>query len=233
MKHFYFITIFPENILIPIRCSITGRAEKKNITSYTAVDPRTFTNDLHRTIDDKPYGGGPGMVMKAEPISKAIESLNLPTDTEIILTDPVAPLFTQEDAKDLSTKKHITFICGHYEGIDERIRDTYATRVYSIGDYILTGGELPALVMADSIIRLIPGVLGSQESLDIDSYSQQHLSYPQYTRPEVWNGMEIPEVLKSGHHKNIEAWRKNQSLLRTKKYRPHLFNKMINTDPLI
>ncbi len=205
-----------------IRTSMTGRAEAKGIVRYVASDPRDFTTDNHRTVDDKPYGGGPGMVMKPEPVALAIDSLNLPDTAEVILTDPVAPLFTQGDAVALSDNRDVVFVCGHYEGIDERIRERYATKVFSIGDYILTGGELPALVMADSIVRLLPGVLGCEDSLNIDSYSNNLLSYPQYTRPENWRGMGIPEVLKSGHHKEIEKWRREQSELRTREFRPDL-----------
>ena len=219
-----FVSLFPSMVLDAIQYGVTGRAVKSGLVAYDAVDPRDFTYDNHKTVDDTAYGGGPGMVMKAQPVSEAIDSLGHQPGDEIIFVDPVGEVFNQSHAQELATKERLIFVCGRYEGIDERVRETYATRVYSLGDFILTGGELPALVMTDAIVRLIPGVLGSSGSLDQDSFSDGLLSAPQYTRPAEWRGMKVPDVLLQGHHAEIAKWRRQQSLLRTKKYRPDLFS---------
>jgi tRNA (guanine37-N1)-methyltransferase len=221
-----FISIFPEMILSALGYSIPHRAQTFGLVEYHAINPRDYTQDKHRKVDDTPYGGGAGMVMKPEPIARAIESLLLPPYSEIVFTDPTGQLFNQDAAKELAQVERIVFVCGRYEGIDERVRLKYATRTYSIGDFVLSGGELAALVMADAVVRLIPGVLGKTESLVQDSFNEGILSAPQYTKPPVWENMPIPEVLLSGHHQNIQKWKRQQALLRTRQYRPDLFEKL-------
>ena len=218
---FSFVTLFPEAVLCALRHSILKRAEGGGIISFDAVNPRDFATDKHRTVDDEPYGGGAGMVMKPDVLAAAIESL--PKATVVIFTDPAGELFSQKNAKELSSDQHIVFVCGHYEGIDERVAQKYATHRFSIGDYILTGGELPAAVMADAIARQIPGVLGSPESLEQDAHSDGLLTYPQYTRPPEWEGMAVPEVLLSGNHEAVADWRRLQRLELTRRTRPDLF----------
>ncbi len=225
MLRFDFITLFPQMVLASARHSMLLRAEQDGIVSFQATDPREFTTDNHRTVDDKPYGGGPGMLMKPEPVYKAFNSLNVENDAAVIFPDPTGPLYTQADAEQLAQQKHIVFICGHYEGIDERIAQKLATHRFSIGDYVLTGGELPALVIADSIVRLLPGVLGCSESLSIDSHNDALLSSPQYTRPDEFLDLDVPEVLKSGNHGAVETWKRKQALLLTRRNRPDLFCK--------
>ncbi len=219
-----FVTLFPEQVFCALRHSMIKRAEESALITIDTVNPRDFARDTHRTVDDSPFGGGPGMVMKPEVVSEAIESVISP-DSEVILCDPSGELFSQPIASSLATGKHIVFLCGHYEGIDERVAQKYATQRLSIGDYVLTGGELPACVMADSVIRLIPGVLGSAGSLQEDAMTDGLLSYPQYTRPEVWEGMDVPSVLMSGNHAEIAKWRRKQRLLATRHLRPDLFAK--------
>ncbi|MFI5384680.1 MAG: tRNA (guanosine(37)-N1)-methyltransferase TrmD [Fimbriimonadales bacterium] len=223
-----FVTLFPEMVLGTLGHSITSRAADGGFASYGASNPRDFTTDRHRTVDDNPFGGGPGMLMKAEPVAQAIESLG-PADA-VVLTDPTGRLFTQGDARALSSLGHVVFVCGHYEGIDDRIRQRYATHVFSIGDFVLTNGELPALVMADAIVRLIPGVLGSEESLAIDSHSDGLLSASQFTRPEDWRGLGVPPVLLSGNHAEIERWKRREALKLTREQRPDLFARACLSD---
>lgn len=218
-----FITLFPETVLSAARHSMLLRAEQDGIVAFHAIDPREFTTDKHRTVDEKPYGGGPGMLMKPAPLYKAFLSLNVAEGTPVVIPDPTGIPYTQRHAHELSSAKRIVFVCGHYEGIDERLVEKIATHRFSIGDYVLTGGELPALVIADSIIRLLPGVLGCEQSLDIDSHANGLLSAPQYTRPEIFEGAAIPEVLKSGNHKAVETWKRQQALLLTRECRPDLF----------
>jgi tRNA (guanine37-N1)-methyltransferase len=226
MLRFDFVTIFPEMIEPTLGCGIPRRAKESGLVDYSTVNPRDFTFDFHKTVDDSPYGGGPGMVMKPEPLEAAIESLNLPDDCEVIFTDPVGDIFTMEIAHELKNASRIVFVCGRYEGIDERVREHYATRALSLGDYILSGGELAALTMTDAIVRLIPGAIGKPGSLEQDSFQSGLLSEPQYTRPPVWKDLPVPEVLLSGNHQEIARWRRQQALLRTKKYRPDLFSKL-------
>lgn len=218
-----FITLFPDMVLQALRHSMLKRAEDDGIVSYSAVDPREFTTDVHRTVDDKPYGGGPGMLMKPEPIWKAFELLNAKADAAVVVPDPTGERFEQVHAQDLSQKTRIVFLCGHYEGIDERVVRKLATHRLSIGDYVLTGGELPALVICDSVVRLLPGVLGAAESLSIDSHSDGLLSAPQFTRPESFMGEAVPEVLRSGNHQAVERWKRAQALKTTRERRPDLF----------
>lgn len=219
-----YVSLFPEMVLNASRYSMLAKAEQKELVRFSAVNPRDFAPLPHRKVDDSPYGGGPGMVMKPEPLSDALESLNLTEDDAVVFTDPTGDPYEQSDAIELAGYRRVVFVCGHYEGIDERVPELYATHVYSIGDYVLTGGELPALVMADSIVRLQPGVLGKAESLAIDSFSDGLLSAPQYTRPEEYKGLRVPDVLLSGHHDNIAAWKQAQAEQRTQEFRPDLFD---------
>lgn len=220
-----FVTLFPEMLELAFGFSILKRAVDSKIVSYCATNPRDFTSDKHRTVDDKPFGGGPGMLMKPQPIDDALQSLNIEAGTPVIMPDPTGPLFTQSDAESLGLQDRLIFICGHYEGIDQRICDKWATHKFSLGDYILTGGELPSLVMTDSIIRSLKGVLGNQESLDIDSLGTGLLSAPQYTRPEIWDNYPVPSVLLSGNHALVERWKRKKSLQLTRSVRPDLFAK--------
>lgn len=216
-----FVTLFPDAVLAAVRHSILRRAEDAGIVSFAAINPRDFAEDAHRSVDDEPYGGGPGMVLKADVLGRAIESA-LPADA-VIFADPAGTLFTQGEAHKLSRLEHILFICGHYEGFDERVAERYATHRFSIGDYVLTGGELPAAVMADAAVRLLPGALGAPESLGEDAFSDGLLTYPQYTRPAEWEGMSVPEVLFSGNHGAVADWRRAKRLNSTRRHRPDLF----------
>lgn len=219
-----FVTLFPEVVLCAVRYSILARAEERRLVHFNAVNPRDFATDKHKTVDDIPYGGGPGMVLKPEVVDSAITSI-LREHSLVIATDPSGELFTQSRAKELALQKHIIFLCGHYEGIDERVLVKHAHLRLSIGDFVLTGGELPAATMADAIVRLIPGVVGDPKSLEEDAFTDGLLSYPQYTRPAVWEGRRVPEVLLSGNHQQIARWRRTQRLLITRKRRPDLFAK--------
>ena len=214
----------------PFSSSIIKRAVEKGLVRLEIINFRDYAFDRHRTVDDTPYGGGPGMVLKPEPLYLAVEDLAVKQrssndqgeeEAYILLTTPQGEVFRQETAVELSKKKHLVFICGHYEGFDERIR-ALAHREFSIGDFVLTGGELPTMVMIDSIVRLIPEVLGAEDAADNDSFAHGLLDYPQYTKPAVYRGMSVPEVLLSGHHARINAWRRKQSLLRTAQRRPDL-----------
>ncbi len=223
--NFYVMTLFPEMINSVMQESITGRAMEKEIINIEAVNIRDYTLDKHRKVDDYPYGGGAGMLMQADPVVRTYEHIKELTGEEkprVIYMTPWGKTFTQQDAKKLAQEENLVFLCGHYEGIDERALDMVATDFYSIGDYVLTGGELPAMVMIDSISRMVPGVLSNEESGITESFSDGLLEHPQYTRPEVYRGVAVPEVLLSGHHKNIEKWRHEQSVERTRKYRPDL-----------
>ncbi|HMS55239.1 MAG TPA: tRNA (guanosine(37)-N1)-methyltransferase TrmD [Fimbriimonadaceae bacterium] len=218
-----FISLFPDQVLSTIRHSITGRAEEKGLVEYVAVSPREFARDARGTVDDTPAGGGPGMVMMAEPVRDALLSLPVEASRAVVVTDPTGVRFEQSHARELASLFQVVFVCGHYEGIDDRFRQRYATHSFSLGDFILTGGELPALVMTDAVVRLLPGVLGSPESLDIDAHSDGLLSAPQFTRPDVFEGLEIPAVLKSGDHGAIARWKRQMSLRLTRSSRPDLF----------
>ena len=216
-------SLFPEMFEGPLGSSLIGKARDKDILHIEVVNFREYSTNKHHAVDDYPFGGGAGMVLQPEPVVSALRDhldLNDP-ETEVILMSPQGQRFTQEAACELAGKKQLAFICGHYEGFDERIR-SFVTREYSIGDYVLTGGELPAMVMIDTISRLIPGVIKEQESYQDDSFYHGLLEYPHYTRPQNFEGMEVPEVLLSGHHENIRKWRKKQSLKRTLLRRPDL-----------
>lgn len=216
-------SIFPEMFAGPLNSSLLGKAQDKGVLSIEVIDFREYSTNKHRAVDDYPYGGGVGMVLQPEPVISALrDRLDLEDmEQEIILMTPQGKVFTQADAKRLAQKKKLAFVCGHYEGFDERIR-SFATAEYTIGDYVLTGGEIPAMVMVDTISRLVPGVIKEQESFEEDSFYQGLLEYPQYTRPQVFEGMAVPEVLMSGHHEKIRLWRKKESLRRTLLRRPDL-----------
>ncbi len=216
-------SLFPEMFEGSLGSSLIGKAREKDILHIDVINFREYSTNKHKSVDDYPFGGGAGMVLQPEPIVSALRDhldLNDP-DTEIILMSPQGKPFTQEEACALAQKKQLAFVCGHYEGFDERIR-AFATSEYSIGDYVLTGGELPAMVMIDTISRLIPGVIKEQESYEEDSFYHGLLEYPHYTRPQNFEGMEVPEILLSGHHENIRKWRKKESLRRTLLRRPDL-----------
>lgn len=225
--NFHVLTLFPEMILGGMNTSITGRAIAKGLLSIEAVNIRDFAFNKHQKVDDYPYGGGAGMLMQAEPVYLAYESVaeRIGKKARVVFLTPQGRVFDQSMAKEMAGEEDLVFLCGHYEGIDERVLEEIVTDYVSIGDYVLTGGELPAMVMMDSISRMVPGVLNNQESGETESFAGNLLEYPQYSRPEEWHGKKVPEVLLSGHHANIEKWRREQSVLRTAKWRPDLLKK--------
>ncbi|MFC1452917.1 tRNA (guanosine(37)-N1)-methyltransferase TrmD [Verrucomicrobiota bacterium] len=215
------ITIFPGMLAGFLEESIMGRAAAGGYVRFRTIDLREFTSDAHRTTDDRPYGGGPGMVMKPEPLFKAVESVRTPTSRVILMT-PQGRRFDHARAIELAQCGHLVFVCGHYEGVDERVRQALATDEISIGDYVLTNGVLAASVVIDAVVRLVPGVLGADDATNEESFSSGRLEYPQYTRPAEFRGMKVPEILLSGHHGEVARWRREQSLARTKERRPDL-----------
>ncbi|MFH1395717.1 MAG: tRNA (guanosine(37)-N1)-methyltransferase TrmD [Candidatus Omnitrophota bacterium] len=219
------LTLFPEMFKGVFEESMIKIAQEKSLVKIDIHNLRKWTNDKHRTADDKPYGGGPGMVMKVEPVDKALEELTKTADTKpvVVLLTPQGQRFDQTEAKNFADCGHIILVCGHYEGFDERIRELVNAE-FSIGDYILTCGEIPAMVFCDAVIRLIPGVLGDENCLIDESFENNVLEYPQYTRPAEYKGMRVPEVLLCGDPKKIDAWRKKQAVIRTKIRRPDLLN---------
>lgn len=221
---FFILTLFPEMIEAVLGQSIIGRARSGNLIEIESINIRDYAKNRHRHVDDYPYGGGAGMVMQAEPICDAYDALceRLGERPRIIYMTPQGRVFRQQDAKELAREEHLVFLCGHYEGVDERALEKLGAEPLSIGDYVLTGGELPAMVMIDSICRMVPGVLSNKESADFESFEDNLLEYPQYTRPEVYEGKGVPKILLSGHHKNIEAWRRKESIRRTLERRPDL-----------
>ena len=225
--NFHVMTLFPEMIEQAMGESITGRAIKAGHISVNAVNIRDFANNKHNRVDDYPYGGGAGMVMQAEPVYLSYESIaeRIGRKPRVIFLTPQGKTFNQDMAKEFALEEDLVFLCGHYEGIDERVLEEIVTDYVSIGDYVLTGGELPAMVMMDSISRMVPGVLNNQESGETESFSGNLLEYPQYSRPEEWHGKKVPEVLLSGHHANVDKWRREQSIIRTAKWRPDLLPK--------
>ncbi|MDD7454240.1 MAG: tRNA (guanosine(37)-N1)-methyltransferase TrmD [Blautia obeum] len=225
--NFHVLTLFPEMIEQGMHTSIIGRAIAGGYLSIDAINIRDYAFNKHQKVDDYPYGGGAGMLMQAEPVYLAYESVQkkLGYRPRVVYLTPQGEVFHQTMAKELAKEKDLVFLCGHYEGIDERVLDEIVTDYVSIGDYVLTGGELPAMVMIDSISRMVPGVLSNQESGETESFAGNLLEYPQYSRPEEWHGQKVPPVLLSGHHANIEAWRREQSILRTAKRRPDLLKK--------
>jgi tRNA (guanine37-N1)-methyltransferase len=215
------LTLFPAMFAGPLDESIIMRARKKGLLDLRIHDLRDWTHDRHRTVDDKPFGGGPGMLMKVEPLFEAVESLKR-AGTKVILLSPSGRKFDQAIARELAKEQDLLLVTGHYEGFDERVRETLADDELSIGDYVLTNGALPAMVVVDAVTRLLPGVLGDDESSRDESFSHGLLEYPQYTRPAEFRGMKVPDVLVSGHHAEIEKWRREQAKLRTGKKRPDL-----------
>ena len=225
--NFHILTLFPEMIEQGMHTSIIGRAIAGGYLSINAVNIRDYAFNKHQKVDDYPYGGGAGMLMQAEPVYLSYEAITekIGYRPRVVYLTPQGKVFHQEMAKELAQERDLVFLCGHYEGIDERVLDEIVTDYVSIGDYVLTGGELPAMVMMDSISRMVPGVLSNQESGETESFAGNLLEYPQYSRPEEWHGQKVPPVLLSGHHANIEAWRREQSVMRTAKRRPDLLKK--------
>lgn len=230
--NFHVLTLFPEMILNSMNTSITGRAVNAGLLSVEAVNIRDFAFNKHQKVDDYPYGGGAGMLMQAEPVYLAWKSVTekLNRSPRVIYLTPQGQVFRQSMALEFAREEDLIFLCGHYEGIDERVLEEIVTDHVSIGDYVLTGGELPALVLMDCISRMVPGVLSNQESGETESFAGNLLEYPQYSRPEEWRGRRVPEILLSGHHANIDKWRREQSILRTARRRPDLLKKADLTD---
>lgn len=220
------ISIFPDFFSV-LDLSLLGKARESGLIEFAAHDLRNYTHDRHRTVDDTPYGGGAGMVMKPEPWGEAFDELLVDNPT-VIFTTPAGKLFDQKIAQELSSRQHLVFACGRYEGIDQRVVEYASSKAkvmeLSIGDYVLNGGEVAAVAMIEAICRLVPGVIGNAESLADESHSDGLLEYPSYTKPQSWRGLEVPEVLLSGHHAEIDAWRKQQSYERTKRNRPDLIS---------
>lgn len=221
------LTLFPDMCRTVYSESIIGRSIAKGIIEINAHNIRDYSANKHNNVDDTPYGGGMGMIMQAQPIYDCFTALcdELGTRPHLIYMSPQGKVLTQQRVKELAKLDNIAILCGHYEGVDERVIEAIVDEEISIGDYVLTGGELPALVLSDSVARMIPGVLANDEAMENESHYSGLLEYPQYTKPAVWNGMEVPEVLLSGHHANIEKWRNDQSLKRTKDRRPDLLEK--------
>ncbi len=225
MLHLDILTVLPELLKGPFDHSILKRAQQKQLVELEIHNIRDYSTDKHKSTDDYQYGGGAGMVMMVEPIDNCLKHLNsLRNFDEIIYMTPDGELLNQQIANQLSMKKNIAILCGHYKGVDERVRQHFITREISIGDYVLSGGELPAAVLVDSIVRLVPGVLSDETSALFDSFQDNLLAPPVYTRPEIYNDWKVPEILLSGHFKNIEEWRHNEALERTKNRRPDLLN---------
>ncbi len=222
------ISAAPELLKSPLENSIIGRAREAGLVNIRIHDLREYSSDKHHKVDDYPYGGGGGMVLTPQPIFDCIESLQgKQSNEEVLFPTPDAPIFTQQDAVNLSLKKDIIILCGHYKGVDQRVRDQLVTKELSIGDYVLSGGELPALVMIDSIVRLIPGALGDAQSALTDSFQDGLLGNPVYTRPADFRGHKIPEILQTGDHKRIEQWKHEQAVEKTKKLRPDIYEKFL------
>lgn len=223
--NYHVLTLFPEMILEGLNTSIIGRAMDKGLITLEAVNIRDYALESRKgRVDDYPYGGGAGMVMQAEPVYRACQAVTekMERPPRVIYLTPQGRVFSQALAQELAGEEDLVFLCGHYEGIDERVLEEVVTDYVSIGDYVLTGGELPAMVMIDAISRLVPGVLNNQESAQFESFQDNLLEYPQYSRPEEWRGKIVPPVLLSGHHGNVDQWRREKSLERTLKWRPDL-----------
>lgn len=225
--NFHILTLFPEMVMNGLSTSIIGRAMAKQLLTIEAINIRDFAENKHNRVDDYTYGGGAGMLMQAGPVYGAYQSVATKTEKKprVIYLSPQGQTFSQEMAEEFAKEEELVFLCGHYEGIDERVLEEIVTDYVSIGDYVLTGGELPAMVMIDAISRLIPGVLHNDASAEFESFQDNLLEYPQYTRPEEWHGKKVPEILLSGHHVNIEKWRREQSVIRTAQRRPDLLEK--------
>lgn len=225
--NFHILTLFPEMVMNGLSTSIIGRAINNGLLTIETINIRDFAENKHNRVDDYTYGGGAGMLMQAGPVYGAYQSVVEKTgkNPRVIYLSPQGSTFSQEMAEEFAKEEELVFLCGHYEGIDERVLEEIVTDYVSIGDYVLTGGELPAMVMIDAISRLIPGVLHNNVSAEFESFQDNLLEYPQYTRPEEWHGKKVPEVLMSGHHVNIEKWRREQSVIRTAQRRPDLLEK--------
>tara|TARA_B100000989_G_scaffold234440_1_gene181229 strand:+ start:2525 stop:3223 length:699 start_codon:yes stop_codon:yes gene_type:complete len=221
------LTIFPEMFLGPLGLSIAGKALERGLWTFEATDIREFASDRHKTVDDTPCGGGPGMVMRADVIDSALSSISEIGDRPVVYLTPRGKTFDQQMAKDFANGPGIVLVCGRYEGIDERFLDMHKPQQVSLGDFVLSGGEPAAIAIIDSCIRLIPGILGDIESLSEESFERGLLEYPHYTRPQVWRGRSVPEVLLSGHHEKISAWRRKQSERLTRNHRPDLWSAYI------
>lgn len=221
------MTLFPDMCRAYLGASIIGRAREAGKVQIECKDIRDYTQDKHRRVDDSPYGGGMGMIMQAQPIYDCYMDLCKKTGARphLIYLTPQGKTLTQQRVKELAKLDHIALLCGHYEGVDERVIEELLPEEISVGDYVLTGGELPALIVADAVSRMIPGVLSSDECFTEESHYSSLLEYPQYTRPYVWHGRQVPEVLITGHHANVEAWRREQSLIRTAERRPDMLEK--------
>lgn len=241
----HIMTLFPEMVMGGLNTSITGRAISKGILSIEAVNIRDYAFNKHNSVDDYPYGGGAGMLMQAEPVYQCYQAIVDKIHTQsgagselcadkkkprVLYMSPQGKTFTQGMAEELAQEEELIFLCGHYEGIDERVLDEIVTDYVSIGDYVLTGGELPAMVMVDAVSRMVPGVLHNDVSAEFESFQDNLLEYPQYSRPEIWHEKQVPPVLLSGHHANIEKWRREQSILRTMERRPDLLKESNLTD---
>lgn len=222
--HYHVLTLFPDMISQGLSTSIIGRAMQEGIITLSTVNIRDFSTNKHMKVDDYPYGGGAGMVMQAEPVYGAYQHVveQIGHKPRVIYLTPQGKVFNQSMVEDFAKEDHLVFLCGHYEGIDERVLEEVVTDYVSIGDYVLTGGELPSMVMIDAISRFVPGVLSNEESAQFESFQDNLLEYPQYSRPAEWMGKKVPEVLLSGHHANIEKWRREQSIKRTWERRPEL-----------
>ncbi|MBU6429039.1 MAG: tRNA (guanosine(37)-N1)-methyltransferase TrmD [Cyanobacteria bacterium REEB65] len=216
------LTLFPGMFRGPLDESILKRAQEAGIVRIALHDLRSWATDRHRTVDDRPFGGGPGMVLKPDIVFAAVEAMPHEPGTRIVLTCPQGKLFDQAAALELASCKHVVFLCGHYEGIDERVREHLVSDAFSIGDYVLTGGELPAMVMVDAIVRLLPGALGARESAEQESFREGLLDFPQYTRPADFRGWKVPAVLLGGDHAEVGRWRRRAAILRTLERRPDL-----------
>lgn len=216
------VTLFPEFFTGPLDISIIGRAQRDGIVQIDCHNPRDFTEDNHRTVDDTPYGGGPGMVMKPEPLFAAVESIRRTEPCPVVYLTPQGEPLTQRKVRELSGYPQMVMICGRYEGIDERVVQSLVTDPISIGDYVLSGGELAALVLIDAVVRLLPGALGNEQSSEDESFSAGLLEYPQYTRPAEFRGLKVPSILVNGHHAHVDRWRRLQALFRTSRLRPDI-----------
>lgn len=225
--NFHILTLFPDMVRDGLHTSILGRAVENGHISMNVINIRDYTIDKHKKVDDYPYGGGAGMLMQAQPIYDAWKAVCGEKKPRTVYVTPQGSVFNQSMAIDLAKEKDLIILCGHYEGVDERVLEEIVTDYVSIGDYVLTGGELPAMVMVDAISRMVPGVLSNEDSGVTESFYDNLLEYPQYSRPEVWHDKKVPEVLLSGHHKKIEEWRLEQSIKRTQERRPDLYEKYL------
>lgn len=229
--NFHIMTLFPDMVKDGLNTSILAKASEKGLISIDTYNIRDYTKDKHKKVDDYPYGGGAGMLMQAQPVydcyQAIVEQQRSRQRVRCIYLSPQGRTFTQQMAQDLANEEQLIFLCGHYEGIDERVLEEIVTDQVSIGDYVLTGGELPAMVMIDAIARLVPGVLNNEDSAQTESFSDYLLEYPQYSRPEEWNGKKVPEILLSGDHAKVEEWRLQMSMERTRERRPDLYEKYV------